>query len=316
MKVAFIEKFGELDQVKLGQISTPEPLVNEVQIQISYSSINPVDWKITEGYLRERMPYEFPIVLGWDLAGTISKLGPNVSQFKVGDEVFAYARKSKIKDGTLAEYICLDANNVALRPKKISLREAAAIPLTALTAWQSLFEAAKLKANETVLIHAGAGGVGSMAIQFAKNQGAKVFTTASQRHADYIKQLGADVLIDYRKENFVSKIKSLVPGGVDVVFDTIGGETLKQNFEVIKPGGRLVSILEQISDEEARKRNIQASYVFVRPDGGQLKTIAGLIDAGKVVPPHIKEYPISEIQKALNELKQGHVQGKIVINIK
>lgn len=315
MKAMMIEKFGDLDQIKLGEIPIPEPQPNEVQIQIAYAGINPVDWKICEGLLRERMPYEFPIVLGWDVAGIITKIGKQVSRLKIGDEVFAYARKSKIKDGTLAEYICLEADHVAFRPEKIGLREAAAIPLTGLTSWQSLFDSANLKTNESILIHAGAGGIGSMAIQFAKQQGAKIFTTANQQNHAYVKKLGADVAIDYKQEDFVAKIKSILPSGVDVVFDTIGGSTLEKSLDVIKPGGRLVSLLQQLPADIAEKRHIIATYVFVHPNGSQLKTIAELIDAGKVVPPHLKEYPFNQTQEAFAELKTGHVQGKIVIKI-
>lgn len=316
MQAIIIEKFGELDQVKLGDIPTPEPQPNEVQIQATYAAINPVDWKITAGLLRERMPYEFPITLGWDVAGIITKIGQQVSQFKIGDEVFAYARKTKIKDGTLAEYICLDANNVALKSRKLSFDAAAAIPLTGLTAWQALFEAAKLKANETILIHAGAGGVGSMAIQFAKHHGAKVFTTASaQKHA-YVKQLGADVAIDYKQEDFVTKIKSLAPKGIDVVFDTLGGAIQEASLNVLKPGGRIVSIVHQVPADIAEKHAVKPSYIFVHPDGAQLKSIADLLDTGKIIPPLTQEYPLAKAREALAELKCGHITGKIVIKVK
>lgn len=316
MKAIVIEEFGDLNKVKLGEIPTPEPKANEVQIEVAYAAINPVDWKITAGLLRDRMPYEFPITLGWDVSGIISKVGENVSEFKKGDAVFAYARKAKIKDGTLAEYICLEANHVALKPNKISYSEASAIPLTGLTAWQAIFDAAKLNPLETILIQAGAGGVGSIAIQFAKYQQAKVITTASKNHHQYVKKLGADIAIDYHKENFVDRIKEVFPEGIDVVFDTIGGKTLESSLEVIKKGGRLVSILQEVPPDVALKHQINAKYVFVHPDGKQLKTIAELIDAGKVKPPNIKEYPFSKTREALEDLKQGHTQGKIIISLK
>lgn len=315
MKAMLIEEFGELDCIRLGDIAMPAPQSNEVQIQILYASLNPVDLKICEGLLRERMPYEFPITLGWDVAGIISKVGKHVSRFKEGDEVFAYARKSKIKDGTLAEYICLEDINVAHKPETISLREAAAIPLTGLTSWQALFDAAKLQAHETILIHAGAGGIGSMAIQFAKHQGANVITTSSQQNQAYVKQLGADVAIDYTREDFVESIKSLLPVGVDVVFDTLGGQTLQKSLAVLKAGGRVVSLLQLVPEDTAKQSNITASYVFVRPNGAQLETIAAWIDAGKVVVPHLKEYAFEQTKEAFAELKTGHVKGKIVIKV-
>ncbi len=316
MKAIIVEKFGDLDQVTLGDIPTPEPAANEIQIQVNYAAINPVDWKICAGLLRDRMPYEFPITLGWDVAGSISKMGKDVSQFKIGDEVFAYARKAKIKEGTLAEYVCLDANSVALKPSKLNLKEAASIPLTGLTAWQALFEAAKLTSHETILIQAGAGGVGSMAIQFAKQHQATVITTASANKLTYVKQLGADIAIDYHQENFVTRIKELFPQGIDVVFDTVGGTTLQASLDSIKNGGRLVSITQQVPDDIATQHHITASYVFVHPSGKQLKLIADLIDAGNVVPPQIKEYPFAKTREALQELKIGHTQGKIVIKIR
>lgn len=316
MKAVIIEEFGDLSQVKMSHIPITGPLPNEVQIEVSYAAINPVDWKIAAGLLRERMPYEFPITLGWDVAGKISKLGGEVSQFKVGDEVFAYARKSKIKEGTLAEYICLDESVITHRPKKLSLKEAAAIPLVGLTAWQALFEAAKIKSQETILIHAGAGGVGNLAIQLAKQYGAKVITTASVANHPYVKKLGADIAIDYHQENFVTKIKSSHPDGIDVVFDTIGGKTLEDSFTVIKPGGRLVTIIQQIPQDIAAKYKVHGSYVFVRPDGKQLKAIADLIDSGKIIVPEIQEYPLLKAKEALIELKSGHTKGKIVIKVK
>lgn len=315
MKVANIDGFGDLDQIKIADIPTPSPKANDIQIKIAYAAINPVDWKICAGFLRERMPYEFPITLGWDVAGVVSAVGENVSAFKPGDEVFAYARKDKIKDGTLAEYICLDAKNVALKPSGLSLSEAASIPLTGLTAWQSLFDAAKLQPEDVIFIPAGAGGVGSMAIQLAKHHGATVITTASERSHPYVEKLGADVVIDYHKEDFAEKIRELYPDGIDVVFDLMGGETLDASLTTLKSGGRLVSLLKELSPEEAKQCNISAYYVFVQPSGEQLKLIADLLASKKIASPKIKEYPFSQAKEALQELKQGHTHGKIVVKV-
>lgn len=316
MRAMVIEDFGDINQMRLAEIPTPEPQKNEVLIQISYAAINPVDWKICAGFLRERMPYEFPITLGWDVAGVISKVGADVTHYKVGDEVFAYARKSQIKDGTLAEYICLDANNIAFKPKTLQAKEAAAIPLTGLTAWQCLFDAVHLKQGDVVFIPAGAGGVGSMAIQFSKYAGATVVTTASSKNHDYLKKLGADIAIDYHTENVIDRVQSLYPQGVDVVFDTMGGSTLEDSFKFMKVGARLVSIISKVTDDIADKHKIQAHYVFVQPSGSQLKTIGELLDTGKIRVPHIKEFTFENAREAMTELKAGHTIGKIVVKIR
>jgi len=262
------------------------------------------------------MPHEFPLILGWEASGTIKELGKSAKHFKVGDEVYFYGRKETIKEGTYAEFICVDAANVALKPKSLSYAQAASIPLAGLTAWQALFDSANLKKGETVLIHAGAGGVGGFAIQFAKNAGAKVITTASQENHAYVKKLGADEVIDYKKDNFATKLKSLNPNGVDVIFDTVGGKTFHDSLSLLKPGGRIVSLLEKIDAEEANKRNIKASYIFVSPNATQLKEIADLINKGKVIPPKIQELPLAKAAEALEKIRQGHTCGKIVLKIK
>jgi NADPH:quinone reductase-like Zn-dependent oxidoreductase len=315
MKAIILEGFGGTEQLKVEQISTPTPGPNEVQIHIVYTAVNPVDWKIREGLLKSRIPHEFPLIPGWDAAGIISAVGENVTKFKIGDEVFAYCRQAKIKWGTYAEYICILADLVAFKPKNISFAQAAAIPLAGLTAWQSLFDAAQLKKGETVLIHAGAGGVGSLAIQFAKNIGARVYTTATQPKHDYVKGLGANVAIDYQQENFVDKIKSLESTGVDVVFDTVGKQTLKDSFKAIKPGGRLVSIVEPPDEILAEQYKSKAIYVFVAPNGQELQQISDLISLGKVKPIQIEEMPLEQAGEAQEKNRQGRTKGKIVLKI-
>lgn len=315
MKAIILEGFGGIDQLKIGQLTTPQPNANEVQIHISYTAVNPVDWKIREGLLQSRLPHEFPLIPGWDAAGTIAAVGKNVHKFKVGDEVFAYCRQSKVKWGTYAEYICISVDQVAFKPDNISFAEAAAIPLASLTAWQSLFDTAHLKKGETILIHAGAGGVGSLAIQFAKLAGARVYTTARESNHAYVKRLGADVAIDYQKENFIDRIRSLEPEGVDVVFDTVGKQNLKDSFLVLKPGGRLVSIVEPPNQELAERTKIKAFYVFVTPNGEELQHIADLIKDDKVKPIPIEEMPLEKAGEAQEKNRQGHTQGKIVLKV-
>lgn len=315
MKAIAIDRFGGVEQLKIHHFPIPAPSDNEVQIQVIDAAVNPVDWKIREGKLSGRLPHEFPLILGWDAAGIISAVGKDVKNFKIGDEVFAYCRKPIVKWGTYAEYVCVEAQNVAAKPKKLSFAQAAAIPLVGLTAWQSLFDVTHLKKGETVLIPAGAGGVGSIAIAFAKNAGAKVITTASQPNHAYVKSLGADVAIDYTKDNVLEKVKGIAPQGVDVVFDTVGGKSYLESFQMLKPGGRIVSLLEQPNADAEKKYQVKASYHFVMPNGEQLKKIAQLIDEGKVPPPHIEEVSWEKAADAQTRLQEGHTKGKIVLKI-
>lgn len=315
MKAITFDIFGGLEEIKYQDVKTPEPETAEVQIKIAYAGVNPVDWKIGEGYLRKMVPHQFPIIPGWDAAGTISSTCKTVTKFQVGDEVFAYCRKPVVQHGTYAEFVCFPAEHVAKKPQSLTMAQAAAIPLVGLTAWQALFDNAKLKSGQTILIHAGAGGVGSIAIGLAKNAGATVFTTASEKNHEYVKELGADVAIDYTKENFVDKMKELQPEGVDVVFDCVGHETLENSFQLVKPGGHIVSIVNLIDREKGEQFGIDTSFVFVRPNGAQLEQIAILLDEGKIHPPKVQEFPFSEAAKALEQVKTEHTRGKIVIRV-
>lgn len=316
MKAIVIEQFGDTQQMKIATVADPEPQPNEVQIQTAYAGVNPVDWKIGEGYLRELLPHQFPIILGWDVSGKVTKVGKDVTNFKIGDEVFAYARKLVVKWGTFAEYVCVDSKNVVPKPTKLSLKEAAAIPLVSLTAWQALVDFGKLKQGETVLIHAGGGGVGGIAIQLAKHLGAKVITTVSPRHSDYVKKLGADVIIDYTQGNFADKVKEAAPEGVDLVLDTVGDDALEASFALLKKGGRVASIRQQVDPASIANLGIKAGFVFVKPNGSQLKAIADLFETGKFIVPVIEEFPFEKAKEALDKVKEGHVQGKIVLKVK
>lgn len=315
MKAALIHSFEGIEKVAIEEISIPTPKDNEVQIAIKYAGFNPVDWKIAEGFLKTQMEYQLPIILGWDAAGEVSKIGKDVKNFKLGDPVFAYCRKEIIRDGSFAEYICLPAQNVVRKPAKLTFAEAAAIPLSGLTAWQSLYDTAQLKSKDEVLIHAGAGGVGSLAIQMAKITGAHVITTSSQANFDYVKLLGADEVIDYTKENFVEFIQKKHPKGVDVIYDTVGGDTLKESYQVAKEGGRLVTIAGIVDQALASKQRLMAEFVFVRPDGKELSKIATLIDEKKLSPPRIQEIPFEEVLHGLRKSREGHTQGKLVLKI-
>lgn len=315
MKAIQIDSFGGVEKLILRDIPVPPPEANEVQIHIVYSSVNPVDWKIGQGLLKEKFPCVFPFIPGWDAAGIVSAVGSKVTAFKKGDEVFAYCRKPIVQWGTYAEYVCVDADAVALKPTNINFAEAAAIPLVGLTAWQSLFDFVKLQKGETVLIHAGAGGVGSFAVQFAKNAGARVITTASAGNHAYVTQLGADVVLDYTKGNLPEEIKRVAPEGIDVIFNTVGGQTIYEDAKWLKKGGRLASIANALTPEEAAQYGIKASYILVRPNGKELAEIAQLVETGKIKPVEIQEFPLEKAADAQKENQKGHTRGKIVLKI-
>lgn len=316
MKAVVIESFGGIETMRLGEVPTPEPAPNEIQIRVRYAGVNPVDWKIREGYLNERLPHQFPIVLGWDAAGEVSAVGDEVKNFKAGDNVYAYCRKPIIRLGTFAEYVCVEASHAAIKPTTISFAEAAGVPLAALTAWQALFDFANLKQGQTILIHAGAGGVGSFAIQFARLIGAKVLTTASTRNRGYVTKLGADIFIDYTQNDFVNVVKEHYPQGVDVVFDCVGGQTMKRSLECVCSGGCLVSICSAIDASFGKNQGVKTGYVFVEPNGKQLQHLTELIEQGKVVSPTVQEFALSDAAAVLEMSKQGHTQGKLVLKVK
>jgi NADPH:quinone reductase-like Zn-dependent oxidoreductase len=257
-----IHSYGERDVLRYE--TAPLPVINadDVLVKIHASSVNPVDWKIRKGYLKDFVPHKFPLILGWDLAGEIVALGENVSGWKVGDQVFS--RPDIARDGTYAEFIAVRASEIAHKPIKTNWQEAAAVPLTGLTAWQSLIQFANLKAGERVLIHAGAGGVGIFAIQLAKSLGAYVYTTTSTRNVDFLQQLGADKVIDYTQQDF-SELRDL-----DVVFDTLGGDAQAKSWQTLKRGGRLVSIAGTPDAKIAEEHGVTPLFCFVQPNAEQL----------------------------------------------
>ena len=313
MKAALIHTFEGIEKITIEEISIPTPQEKEVQIAVKCAGINPVDWKIAEGLLKTRMDYQFPIILGWDVAGEVSQVGKEVKGFKAGDPVFAFCRKDILHDGSFAEFICLPAENVVKKPKNLSFAQAAATPLSSLTAWQSLYDIAHLKAKDTILIHAGAGGVGGFAIQLAKLKGAYVITTVSLANFDYVGAIGADAMIDYTQENFVEVVQKKYPKGVDVILDTVGGDTLKASYLALKEGGRLVTIAGNVDQALAAHHHLRAEFVFAQPDGKQLIKIASLIEEKRLTPPHIQEIPFEDLVLALRKSRTGHMLGKLVL---
>ncbi len=307
MKAVQINDFGDRKALALNDIAIPTPAESEVLIKVKSASVNPVDWKIREGYLQPVLNHSLPLTLGWDVSGEIAAIGKNVNSLKVGDAV--YSRPDIAKNGSYAEYIAVVADEVALKPKSLTWQEAAGVPLAALTAWQSLYEIAKLEAGERVLIHAGSGAVGQFAIQLAKLRGAYVYTTTSARNTELVLKLGADHSIDYRKEDF-SVIKD-----IDVVFDTIGGETQANSWKTLKQGGRLVSIVDNPDEATATQYGVSAFFCFVQPNSEQLKKLAEFADAGQLKVNIDSEFELNQVAQAHERSESGRAQGKIIINV-
>lgn len=306
-KAVRIHQFGGPEVLVYEDAPVPSIQADEVLVKIHAASVNPVDWKVREGYLKEMLPHRLPLILGWDFAGEVVAVGSDVSQWKLGDAV--YARPDIARDGSYAEYIAVRANEIAAKPQKANWQEAAAVPLAALTAWQSLIEGATIQAGERVLIHAGAGGVGSFAIQLAKSRGAHVITTTSTKNVALVKSLGADEVIDYTQADF-SQLRE-----IDVVFDTLGGEIQEKSWQTLKQGGRLISIISSPSEEAAAKVGGKALFCFVQPSATQLDELSKMIDAGQLKIIIDSVFPLSDVVGAHAKSTSGRAVGKIVIQV-
>lgn len=309
MKAVRIHDYGTSEVLKMEEIPIPEIKEDDVLIEIYATSVNPVDWKVREGLVRWRNLHTLPLTLGWDLSGVVTKKGSKVTKFKIGDEV--YSRPSIDRNGAYAEYIAVRENEVAFKPRTLSHVEAAAIPLVGLTAWEALVTTANIQAEQKVLIHAAAGGVGSIAVQIAKIYGCYVIGTASEGNIEFVKNLGAHEVIDYRKQDF-----SLLLKDIDVVLDTVGGATQENSWKVLKEGGILVSIFNKPSEEIASQFKARSGYIFVQSNGRILETIAHLIDTGKLKPVVGRVLSLDEIKQAQELSQSGRAKGKIVIKIK
>ncbi len=313
MKAIAINEFGGPDKLQLIDLPVPEVKGAEILVQVKAAGVNPVDWKIREGYIKDLFPYEFPIILGWDAAGIVEQVGPKVKRFKEGDEIFAYCRKPIVHGGAYAEYIALEEEHVAIKPKKITFEEAASIPLAALTAYQSLFDAANLQPGETILIHAAAGGVGGFGVQLAKDHGAVVWATASGRNKKYVQDLGASQVVDYTQANFGDAVLSKYPHGVDVVFDCLGGEVLQKSAEIVKEGGRLITIVDDPTG--LARSDIHKEFVFVAPNSTQLTELARMVEQGRLKTHLSQVFPfgLEEARKAHELSESMHTRGKMVL---
>ena len=308
MKAVRIHTHGGPETLVYEDAPRPTPLTNEVLIRVRAASVNPVDWKIRDGYGKQMFNHQMPLILGWDVAGTIEAIGPEVEKFKLGDAVYGYT--SLLRDGAYAEFAIAKQAEIALKPKSLDFVQAAAVPVGALTAWQALFDTANLQENQKVLIHAASGGVGSMAVQLAKAKGAYVIGTASARNADFVRELGVDEFIDYQSTQFETVVSD-----VDVVFDTIGDDTQERSFGVLRTGGFLVSIVAPPSQETANKYGVQSAMLSVQPNAAQLGEISELIDSGKLKPFVETVLPLSEARQAHEMSQSGRTRGKIVLQV-
>ena len=315
MKAITLDRFGGRDVLKLTNQPLPEIGPQDILIHVKAAGVNPVDWKIREGLLQGRLPHQFPIILGWEASGVVKKVGEKVTRFKMGDPVMSYTRKDVIQGGAYAEYVSVPEKNATKKPENLSFEEAAALPLAGLTAYQSLFDALKLKSGETILIHAGAGGVGGFAIQLAKNTGAHIITTASSYNHEYVRSLGAEVVIDYNKENFAEIIDQKFPNGLDTVYDTYGEPVQDKSISILKKGGRFCSILEIPNADIYKNQGYKISYVFVSPNAVQLEELGELACKGrlKITITHI--FPLEEAKRAHEQSETGHTRGKIILTL-
>ncbi|MFD5853376.1 MULTISPECIES: NADP-dependent oxidoreductase [Cytobacillus] len=332
MRAMVIDRYGKVP-MRLAEMPTPEIGEYEVLAEIHAASINPVDFKIRDGKVKLLVKYKMPLISGNDFSGVVAKVGAKVTRFKVGDEIYARPRKSKI--GTFAEYIAIHEEDIALKPKNLSFEEAASIPLVGLTSYQALTDILQLQKGQKILIQAGAGGVGTFAIQLAKLMGATVATTASVAGASLVKSLGADEIINYKTEKFDEILKNY-----DAVFDTLGGEILEKSFEVIKRGGKIVSVsglpnarfgkeygsglfktlLFSAASHKLtaleKKHNGHYTFLFMKPSGEQLRIIANFIETGKIKPIIDRVFPFEDAQNAMEYAESGRAKGKIILKIK
>ncbi|MBE0698792.1 MAG: NADP-dependent oxidoreductase [Anaerolineaceae bacterium] len=308
MQAIRFHDYGDIDVLVFEQAPIPEPRDEDVLIRVHATSVNPIDWKIRAGYLKGWLDFPLPWILGLDVSGTVVGKGSAVTQFSVGDEVMA--RGELLRSGAYAEFTVVKAEHVVAKPMKLTHLEAGATPQGTVTAWNVLVKTCQVSSGQTVLIHGAAGGVGTFAVQIAKHFGAKVIATASPNNHEFLRSLGADELIDYTAVRFEDAVKP-----VDIVFDTIGGETLQRSFSVVKPGGYLVSVVETPSQELAEARGIKAKLVSADVSQEILREIARLIEAGKIKVVVSAVFPLSEIKKAHALSESMHTRGKIGISI-
>lgn len=333
MKAFIINKYNKKGSLQYADMPIPKLKDNDILVEVHAAGINLLDSKIKSGEFKLILPYKLPLILGHDAAGVVVQAGKNVKKFKIGDQV--YARPADHRIGTFAEFIAIDEKDAALKPKNISMEEAASIPLAALTAWQVLIERAQIKAGQKVFIQAGSGGVGTLAIQLAKHLGAVAASTTSAKNFDLLKDLGTDIIIDYQNSNFENILSDY-----DVVLNSQDQKTLEKSLKILKPGGKLISIsgpptpdfakeigtpwfikiiLSLVSSgirKKARNKNVEYSFLFMKADGQQLSKITALIEADIIKPVIDKIFPFDKTNEALSYVESGRAKGKVVVKIK
>ncbi len=333
MKAFIVSRYSKKDGLQLTEMPQPVLKENDVLVQVYAAGVNLLDSKIRSGEFKLILPYKTPFVLGHDVAGVVVKIGSKVSRFTIGDEV--YARPADHRVGTFAEFISMNENDVAIKPKNLTMEEAASIPLVGLTAWQALIEKANLKKGQKVFIQAGSGGVGTFAIQLAKYLGATVATTTSAANIDLVKSLGADIVIDYKKDDFEKTLHDY-----DVVLNSQDTKTLEKSLRVLKPGGKLISIsgppdpdfakeigspwfvklimrlLSYQTRKRAKRYNVGYSFLFMKANGNQLNEITSLIDSGVIRPVMDKVFPFEATNEAMAYVEKGRAKGKVVIKVR
>ncbi|PFG70798.1 NADPH:quinone reductase-like Zn-dependent oxidoreductase [Pseudomonas poae] len=331
MKAFLIDRYGK-HQGRLAEVPDPEPGIHDVLVKVHASSVNQLDSKISKGEFKLILPYRFPLIMGNDLAGVVVRVGSGVRTFKPGDEV--YARPPDARIGGFAELIAIEESALALKPNNTSMEQAAALPLVALTAWQVLVETARVKKGQKVFIQAGSGGVGSIAIQLAKHLGAFVATTTSTANVEWVKALGADVVIDYTQQNVENLLRDY-----DVVLNSLGPAELEKSLRILKPGGQLISISGPPTAEfareqklswglgwimrllssgirrKARRQGVDYGFVFMRASGAQLQKITALVESGTITPVIDRTFPLEATAEALSYVERGRAKGKVVIKV-
>ena len=333
MKAFVVDRYGKEGLVRSSDVPTPDVRGDDVLVEIHAAGVNPLDSKIRDGEFKLVLPYRLPLVLGNELAGVVVRVGPGVKRFKPGDEV--YARVGKDRIGTFAEFIAVREDDLAMKPRGLTMEEAASIPLVGLTAWQALVELAQLQRGQRILVHAGAGGVGTFAIQLAKHLGAIVATTTSTANVELVRRLGADIVIDYKKDRFDEVLHDC-----DVVLNSLDGETLKKSLRVLKPGGKLISIsgppdpefardlgLSRVLElvmrllsfrirRQAKRHQVDYSFLFMRASGDQLRQIGSLIETGAIRPVLDRVFPFESTKEAMAYVEKGRAKGKVVVKVR
>jgi len=308
MKAVRIHKYGGVDVLAHEEIDVPKIRDNEVLIRVIATSINPIDYRTRDGFLKDILPRQMPVTLGWDVAGIVHQVGNQVKTLNSGDSVYALADITR--DGACAEYLAIEASLVAKKPNTLSYITAASLPLAGTTAWQAVIDKADIQPGQRILIHGAAGGVGSLAVQLAKWKKAYVIATASKAKLDYVHSLGADEVIDYETSHFEECVKD-----VDAVIDPVGGDLQDRSFKVLKPGGRLISLLQPIDQDKLTQYQVSGEFFWVQANADTLDQLARLVDQGHIRPVIYHEFAMNNIAQAHIALESGLAKGKVVVQV-